>query len=72
MTSLAYIFTMEKKLVKIVFGRKFFICEPIFKIFAAHFTTFRVERDDKSHFASGVSEQGDMQKDSFQMMMKGE
>ena len=36
MTFLAYNFTMEKALVKIIFGRKFFICQPIFK-FLWHF-----------------------------------
>ena len=38
-TSLAYIFTMEKALVKIIFGHKIFICRPIFKTFVALFTT---------------------------------
>ena len=35
MTSLAYICTM-KKTINIIFGRKVFICEPIFK-FLCHF-----------------------------------
>ena len=40
MTSLAYFFTMEKALVKIIFGRKFFIHQPIFKILVALFYDF--------------------------------
>ena len=43
MTSLAYIFTMEKALVKIIFGHKMFICQPIFKVFVAVFTTFGMQ-----------------------------
>ena len=34
-TSLAFIFTMDKTLVKIIFGCKCFICQPIFKSFVA-------------------------------------
>ena len=49
-TSLAYIFTMEKALVRIIFGHKFFICRPIFKIFVALFTTFGMQNDDKITF----------------------
>ena len=46
MTFLAYIFTMEKALVKIIFGCKFFICQQIFEIFVTLFTTFGVQKDD--------------------------
>ena len=45
MTSLAYIFTMEKTLVKIIFGRKIFIRLPIFKILVSLFTTFGMRKD---------------------------
>ena len=38
-TSLANIFTMEKLVVKIIFGSKCFICKPIF-IFCGHFIDF--------------------------------
>ena len=38
-TSHAYI----KALVKIIFGRNFFICQPIFKICATLFMTFRMQ-----------------------------
>ena len=48
MTSHAYIFTMEKALVKITFGRKFFICQPIFDFFVALLTTFGMKKDSKS------------------------
>ena len=34
--------SMQKSLFKIIFGRKVFICEPIFKNFAAHFKTNEV------------------------------
>ena len=68
-TSLAYIFAMEKALVKILFGCKFFICQPISKIFVALFKTFGKKRMMRSHFAGGISEQGDMQNGSFQRMV---
>ena len=46
-TSLAYIFTMQKAPVKIIFGQKCFIqCEPIFKIVVARFKTFGMQKDD--------------------------
>ena len=45
MTSLASIFTMQKALVKITFGPKFIICEPIFKNFAEIFKTFDMQKD---------------------------
>ena len=53
MTSLGNIFTMEKALVQIIFGHIFFICEPIFKVFAALFKTFGMKKDDKVRFVSG-------------------
>ena len=56
MTSLAYIFK-----VRIIFGRKSFICEQIFENFVALLKTFEI----RSHFAGGISEQGDMQKRQF-------
>ena len=49
-TSLAYIFTMKKALVKIIFVRKLLICEPIFKIFVALFRTFGMQKDAKIIF----------------------
>ena len=50
MTSLAYIFTMEEALVKIILGCEFAICQPIFKIFVALFTTFWMQKDGKITF----------------------
>ena len=38
------IFTMKIALVKIIFGCKIFICEPIFKIFAAILKTFGMKK----------------------------
>ena len=52
MASLAYIFTMEKVLFKIIFGSKIFICQPIFKIFVALFTTIGMQKDNKIIFVS--------------------
>ena len=50
MTSLVYIFTMEKAL-KIIFGCEFFfIRRPIFKLFVALFRTFGMQKDDKIIF----------------------
>ena len=43
MTSLTYICTMEKALVKIIFGRKSFI----FKIFVALLKTFGMQKENK-------------------------
>ena len=62
MTSIDYIFAMEKALVKIIFSHKMFTCQPIFKNFVALFRTFGMQKDD---CAGGVSEQGDMQKRQF-------
>ena len=45
MTSLAYIFTMEKALVKIILG-----CEHIFKNFMVLLKTFGMEKDDNILF----------------------
>ena len=49
-TSLAYIFTMEIALVKIIFGCIIFICQQISKIFVALFKTFGMPKDDKIKF----------------------
>ena len=46
-TSFAYIFTMEKALVNIIFVRKIFMCQPIFKFFVALFTTFGIQKDSE-------------------------
>ena len=53
MTSLGNIFTMEKALVQIIFGRLIFICKPISILFAARFKTFGMSKDDKMRFVSG-------------------
>ena len=51
---------MEKALVQIIFGRIFFICQPIFKFFVALFKTLGMQKDDKiTFFPGGVSDQGD-------------
>ena len=51
MTSLAYIFKMEKSPCQDkFFGRKCFICQPIFKLFGAHVKTFRMQKGDKITF----------------------
>ena len=68
MTSLAYICTMEKALVEIIFGRKSFI----FKISVAFFRLLRCKRRIRSHFAGDDSGKGDMQKGSLQRMVLGE
>ena len=60
MTSLGYIFTMEKALVKIIFIHDFFFIYEHFWV---------QKRMIRSHFAVGVSEQGDMHKGSFQRMV---
>ena len=49
-------------MVKMIFGRKIFICELIFKIIVEFLKTFGMIR---SHFARNVSEQGDMKKGIF-------
>ena len=69
MTSKYLHFTMKKDLLMIIFGHNFFICQPIFKIFVALYMTLRGKRMIRSHFARGVSEQGDIQKGSFQRMV---
>lgn len=43
---LGVIFTMEKTQVKIIFGRKMFICEAILEIFVAPFRTFGMKKND--------------------------
>ena len=53
MTSLANTFTMEKALVKIIFGCSIFICELIFKFFAALLKTFGIKKDDMIPFVRG-------------------
>ena len=47
LTSLANNFSMQNSIFKNSFGRKIFICKPIFKIFAAHFRTKGVLNHDK-------------------------
>ena len=69
MTFLAYIFTMEKVLVKIIFDHKIIICHVIFKNFEALLKTFEMQKGDNNRFCWNVSEQGDMQKGSFQRML---
>ena len=69
MTSLAYIFTMEKVLVKIIFDHKIIICHTIFKIFVAPLKTFEMQKGDNNTFSWNVSEQDDMQIGSFQRML---
>ena len=69
MTSLAYIFTMEKVLVKIIFDHKIIICHAIFKIFVAPCKTFEMQKGDNNTFCWNVSEQDDMQIGSFQRML---
>ena len=46
----AFPFAVEKALVKIIFGRKILICQPIFEIFVALFTTFCMQKDSKITF----------------------
>ena len=53
-------------------GHKFSVCKPIFKNLLALFTTFVMQKDERSDFVRGVSEQGDMQKGSFQRMVYGD
>ena len=61
MTSLAYIITMKKALVKIRFGHNGFICKPIFEIFVEQLLgLFGCKRIKRSHFAGGVFEQRDL------------
>ena len=63
---------MEKALLKIIFGCKIFVCQPIFKIFVALFTTFGRQKDSKIirlYFAAGITRQEGMQKGSFQMIV---
>ena len=69
MTFLAYIFTMEKVLVKIIFDHKIIICLELFKNFVALLKTFEMQKGDNNGFCWNVSEQGDMQKGSFQRML---
>ena len=45
MTTLAHIIKMETSLIKIIFGRNIFICQPIFEIFVVLIKTFRMQKD---------------------------
>ena len=56
---------MKKALVKIIFGHNDFICQPIFDFLRNMLGLFGCKRMKRSHFAGGVSEQGDFQKSSF-------
>ena len=49
MTVLAYIFTMEKALVKIIFGRKCFILHPFFIFFCGTSYDFWDAKDLLGH-----------------------
>ena len=67
-TSLAYIFTMKKALVKIILAVKFLFINR-FSIVLCH-SSFKTFRDaNGSHFAGGISKQGNIQKGSFQRMV---
>ena len=72
MTSLAYIFTLEKSLsrIQVYLAVKYFICQPIFKILRHFLRLLECKRKIRSHFAEDVSEQGDMQNGSFQRMVQ--
>ena len=62
MTSLAYIFTTEEALVKIIFGR-LYICKPIFKIFVPFLGLLECEEMTRSYvYVGDFIEQDDMQK----------
>ena len=61
-TSLAYSTTMEKALDNIIFGRKFFICQPIFKIWWHFFRFLEYKKVVRLHFACGFSGQDDIKK----------
>ena len=70
MTSLAYSFPMDKSPIEsILFGRKILISQPIFNFLWHFLRLLGCRRIVKFHFAGGVSGQGVMQKDSFQMMV---
>ena len=60
---------MQKALVKIIFVRKMFICELIFKNFEVLLKSFGMQKDGKIILSVGVLEHGDMQKGSFQMIV---
>ena len=49
-TSLAFNFSMQKSIFKIIFGHQTSICEPIFKIFVALFRTKYVRNINKIIF----------------------
>ena len=70
MTSLAYIFTKKKALVKIIFGHTFFLFVNRFSKFLRHFLgLLGCKKITRSYFVGGVSEQDEMQKGSFQRMV---
>ena len=50
MTSLGNNISMQRSLLKNIFGCYIFICKPIFKIFAAHFRTKGIINNDKIIF----------------------
>ena len=50
MTCLGNNFSMQKFLLRNIFGRYIFICKPIFKISAAHFRTKGILNNDKIIF----------------------
>ena len=64
MTSLAYIFTMEKALVKTIFGHQIFICQPIKNLWHL-LRLMGCKRIVRLHFACDVSGHGDMQNSSL-------
>ena len=65
MTSLANNFCMQKSLFKNIFGHLMFICERIFKIFAAHFRTKGMLNHGKIILYEDESQRGDTRKTSF-------
>ena len=52
-TSLGNNFSMQKSLLRNIFGPYIFVCKPIFKIFAAHFRTKGILNNDKIIFEWG-------------------
>ena len=69
MTSLAYIFTMERPWSRLFFGSKMFIFQQIFNFLWHFLRLLGNKRMIRSHLAGGVSEQVDVQKGSFQRMV---
>ena len=63
---------MDKALVKIISSHKMFMCQPKVKMFVVIFRTFGMQSSKsmkRSQFAGDFSEQGNMQKGSFQRMV---